>query len=217
MQKRVIVEKMKDQSNRLKHLLTEFSSEDNHSVVEIEQILKETEQLSRILSAYRFLTEHKEISTDINVHMKIMDAVNKQEEAKAVPIAIGIKETIKQPEPIIKFVEVPVKPVEKVEEVSNSVPEKLVETTLKEDISDDSIDNSNLKKIEFGLNDKYRIINELFDHNNAEYTTAINQLNMTHSWEDAENYLDSLKSVYSWKSELPLVKMLYTITQKRFQ
>ena len=212
MQKRVIVEKMKDQSQRLKHLLTEFSSDDNHSVVEIEQILKETEQLSRILSAYRFLTEHKEISTDINVHMKIMDAVNKQEEAKA-----ELKETIKQPEPIIKFEEVLAKPVEKVEEIKSSVSEKLVETTLKEDISDDTIDNSNLKKIEFGLNDKYRIINELFDHNNAEYTTAINQLNMTHSWEDAENYLDSLKSVYSWKSELPLVKMLYTITQKRFQ
>lgn len=217
MQKKVIVEKMKDQSQRLRTLLAEFVSEDNHSVAEIETVLKEAEQLSRILSAYRFLAEHKEIANDINVHMKIMDVVSKQEEAKAVPVVVGINETIKQPEPIIKFEEVVSKPVEKIEEVKTVVPEKIVEATTKEDLSDDSIVSSNLKKIEFGLNDKYRIINELFNHNNAEYTTAINQLNMTPSWEDAENYLDSLKSVYSWKSDLPLVKSLYAITQKRFQ
>lgn len=212
MQKRVIVEKMKDQSQRLIHLLTEISADDNHSVAEIDHVLKETEQMARILSAYRFLTEHKEISNDINVHMKIMDVVNKQEEAKA-----ELKETIKQPESVAKTEDAVVEPVVKEEEVKKVVTEKLTETTPKQDISEGSIMNPSFKKIEFGLNDKYRIINELFNHNNAEYTTAINQLNMTHSWEDAENYLDSLKSVYSWKSELPLVKTLYAITQKRFQ
>ena len=211
MQKRVIVEKMKDQSQRLMRLLSEFSADGNHSVAEIDHVLKETEQLARILSAYRFLTEHKEISNDINVHMKIMDVVNKQEEAKA-----ELKETIKPQEPVAKPEEL-VKPVAKEEEIKMVNAEKTIETTAKQDISEVPIINPSLKKIEFGLNDKYRIINELFDHNNAEFTTAINQLNMTHSWEDAENYLDSLKSVYSWKSELPLVKTLYAITQKRFQ
>ena len=128
-----------------------------------------------------------------------------------------IKEIVKPSEPIVKQEEVVAAPVQKVEEVKNLVVEKVVEPVAKQDVLKESSDSSSLKKVEFGLNDKYRIINELFNHNNAEYTTAIHQLNMTHSWEDAEDYLDSLKSLYSWKSELPLVKTLYAVTQKRFQ
>ncbi|HEY1040091.1 MAG TPA: hypothetical protein VGF30_11830 [Bacteroidia bacterium] len=209
MQKKVIVEKMKDQLQKLDHLLKEFSAAENHTVAEIEQVLKETEQLSRVLSAYRFIAEHKEISNDINVHMKIMDVVSKQEETK-----IELKEQAKPIEPAVK-------PVEKVEEKviveeKKTVPES-AEIKRTEDAIETPKSNSALKKIEFGLNDKYRIINELFHQNQAEFTTAIGQLNMTHSWEDAQNYLDSLKGLYNWKSDAPLVKTLYTICQKRFQ
>lgn len=205
MQKKVIVEKMRDQSERLKHLLTEFTTADNHSVSEIENVLKETEQLSRTFAAYRFLAEHKEISNDINVHMKIMDVVSKQEEAKA-----EIREQAKPIESVAKPVEVIGKESEIIEE---KIPVKEPEVILKQGSEKN---NNSLKRIEFGLNDKYRIINELFNHNTVEFTTALNQLNMTGSWEDAEDYLDSLKSLYGWKSELPLVKIVYATSQKRF-
>ena len=205
MQKKVIVEKMRDQSNRLKHLLTEFSSSANHTVSEIEAMLKETEQLTRILSAYRFLAEPKGISNDIDVHLKIMDAVSKQEEAKA-----EIKEQVKPIEPAVK-------PVEIREHKTEIKPEEKIQEKEPDVTGPENKNGVSLKKIEFGINDKYRIINELFNHNMVEYATAVNQLNMTGSWEDAEDYLDSLKNVYNWKNDLPLVKILYATSQKRFQ
>ncbi len=73
-----------------------------------------------------------------------------------------------------------------------------------------------IKKINIGLNDKFRFINELFKQNNTEYNVAYEQLNSLNTWYDSELYLNSLKEVYQWKETADTVKHLYSIIKKRF-
>ena len=72
------------------------------------------------------------------------------------------------------------------------------------------------KKLEISINDKYRMINELFHHSQQEFNIAIAQLNEVPEWSDAKLYLDSLVSVYGWDEEKDIVKTLFKISQKRF-
>ncbi|HWY36396.1 MAG TPA: hypothetical protein VNX68_17255 [Nitrosopumilaceae archaeon] len=78
------------------------------------------------------------------------------------------------------------------------------------------VNNTNTKKIEIGINDKYRILNELFDQQQIEFNVVIEQLNVTENWEEAEIYLGSLLEIYGWKVDNELVKTLYSLVQKRF-
>ena len=78
------------------------------------------------------------------------------------------------------------------------------------------IPSSQIKKINIGLNDKFRFINELFKQSNTEYNVAYEQLNALNTWYDSELYLNSLKEVYQWKETADTVKHLYSIIKKRF-
>jgi hypothetical protein len=208
MQKKVIAEKLREQAEKLQKLLPLLSSPENLQSKETENILLETEQLSRILAAYKFIGEHKELFSDLNVHLKIMENINKQDEVRTVTENTETKEEIK---PVVTP-----EPKKEVAAEKKPEPQKTAEPVHKEEkVGENKIITR--KKIEFGINDKYRMINELFHQSNPEFTAALEQLNMTETAEDAEHYLDSLKSLYSWKTEHPLVKMLYSLTQKRFQ
>ncbi len=72
------------------------------------------------------------------------------------------------------------------------------------------------KRIELGLNDKFRIINELFNQNSTEFNLAIEQLNLIESLENSEAYLNELKNLYNWKNDHELMLRLYQLNQKRF-
>jgi len=73
-----------------------------------------------------------------------------------------------------------------------------------------------LRKIELSINNKFRIANELFNQNQLEFNAAFQQLNSINTIEGALRYLESLKQVYNWKDENPLVKNFYALVQKRF-
>ncbi|MGZ3862041.1 MAG: hypothetical protein ACXVPN_06670 [Bacteroidia bacterium] len=73
-----------------------------------------------------------------------------------------------------------------------------------------------LKAIELSINNKFRIANELFAQSQVELQAALQQLNTITTQEDASRYLDSLKHIYKWKDENPLVKSFYALVQKRF-
>jgi hypothetical protein len=208
MQKKVIAEKLREQADKLQKLLPLLTSPENLQPKDTENILHETEQLSRILSAYKFIGEHKELFSDLNVHMKILENINKQDEIRTVTESNETKEEVKAA-PAVHKAEAT---TDKKPEHQKTNPEPLQK---EEKVGENKIITR--KKIEFGINDKYRMINELFHQSNSEFTAALDQLNMTESLEDAENYLENLKSLYSWKAEHPLVKMLYSLTQKRFQ
>jgi preprotein translocase subunit YajC len=77
--------------------------------------------------------------------------------------------------------------------------------------------NHEAKKLEITLNQKFQFINELFNQNATEYGLAIDQLNECATWQDADSYLLSLKSVYNWKDANETYKRLKEITKKRFE
>lgn len=73
-----------------------------------------------------------------------------------------------------------------------------------------------VKRIELGLNDKFRIINELFNQNSTEFNLAIDQLNLIENFENSQTYLNELKNLYNWKDEHELTKRIFILNQKRF-
>jgi hypothetical protein len=74
-----------------------------------------------------------------------------------------------------------------------------------------------LSPIVVGINDKFRFINELFSQNPAEFNIAIEQLSALQNWSESELYLNSLKSLYTWKEQQDVVKHFYSIVKRRFE
>lgn len=203
MQKKVLFEKINEQRSKLIEKLSSFDVVENLSPSELQGIIKELEFFTKDLIIATYLKENQEKHNELNVHLKIMENISKQEETKA--IISPVEKDVQKDEPEIKPIEIKqerVEPIASIEIQKETAEENKIITK---------------KKIEFGLNDKYRIINELFHQSPAEFSAAVDQLNLTDSWEDAESYLNNLKSIYSWKQEHPMVKLIYNFTQKRFQ
>jgi hypothetical protein len=109
----------------------------------------------------------------------------------------------------------------KVSEINVMMEEKaeqLVETTITEEKSDASVspEVKILSAISVGMNDKFRIINELFKQNGGEYNVAMEQLNSLNNWNEAEIYLNSLKMIYYWSDNSDVTILFYNLTKKRF-
>lgn len=213
--------RLKENVETVKQLLNDFSQKPSNSAVDTEHLLVAIEKLYRALSVNKFLQENKELSNDLNVHLKIMDVVNKQEEAKIEVVPSPKNDTIIE-EPVVVKIEpiIEVKPevvnTIKEEPIIEKAPELKTNASL-EEITAQAITNAKAaKRLEIGINDKFRMINELFAQNNVEYSTAIEQLNACSSIEESENYLNNLKALYSWKNDAPIVKTIYALNQKRF-
>jgi len=103
---------------------------------------------------------------------------------------------------------------------SNEVAEKIAEPVVevKKEVPEETKKEEGiiLKTIELSINNKFRIANELFAQSQTELQAALQQLNTITAQEDASRYLDSLKQIYKWKDENPLVKSFYALVQKRF-
>lgn len=105
--------------------------------------------------------------------------------------------------------------------IENNVAAELVnETPPPEQKEEKAVDRDlgevALRKIELSINNKFRISNELFNQSQLEFNAALQQLNSMNTQEEAMRYLDSLKQIYKWKDENPLVKNFYALVQKRF-
>ena len=212
MQNNTIKKQVKDLINTLKQQLDTFEADGHLTPKESEQLLATTENLYKNLVIYNHLVKQNDVAADLNVHVKIMEAAEKQQqqvienklkeeekkeiveetkkiepviERKIEPVVETKKEEIKIQEPVVQKVEAPQTPI-------------------------------NTKRIELGINDKYRIQNELFAKNEKEFKIAIEQLNSLSSWDLANDYLNGLKSIYNWKENDPLVKSFYALAQKRF-
>jgi hypothetical protein len=72
------------------------------------------------------------------------------------------------------------------------------------------------RKIEMGLNDKFRMINELFNKSTTEFNLAVEQLNLFDSLEKSQTYLEELKKLYAWKDDNELTIRFFQLNQKRF-
>jgi hypothetical protein len=98
-----------------------------------------------------------------------------------------------------------------------------IKTEVKEEIqSPERNDTANsesgsVRKLELSLNDKFRIINELFKQSSTEFNLALEQINTFNSYEKSKAYLDELKKLYSWKDDHEMTVKIYQLNQKRFQ
>lgn len=101
---------------------------------------------------------------------------------------------------------------------NNVMAEKAVEIEkeVKADKKAPVTEGSILRKIELSINNRFRIANELFNQSQVEFNAAFNQLNSINTLDEAMRYMESLKQVYKWKEENPLVKNFYALVQKRF-
>ncbi len=112
----------------------------------------------------------------------------------------------------------------KVMEKANSVtPTDTIATSVIKETANAIIANDHIegtvnvaRKIEMGLNDKFRMINELFNKSTTEFNLAIEQLNLFDSLEKSQTYLDELKKLYSWKDDHELTIRIFQLNNKRF-
>jgi len=155
-----------------------------------ENLQKHLNGLQEQLSVFKYLKTNKEISPSFGIHSKVSEAsIQSNPTIESAP----------KNEPVI---------------VESKIVEP-IETKIVETVSETKKTGS--KKLEISLNQKFQFINELFMQNATEYNSAIDQLNQTENWADAESYLYSLKSVYNWKDDNETHKRLKELSKKRFE
>lgn len=72
-------------------------------------------------------------------------------------------------------------------------------------------------KLLIGINEKFLLINNLFNRNDIDYKNAIDQLNTYHSIDESQDYLNQLAQRYEWNTESYACKRLYQILEKRYK
>lgn len=185
-----VLNKLKAQVKELTPTMELFADETIHpSVKDCELFKQQLIALQEVLAIYKYNKLEKEISPSFNIHAK----VSEKEIEVIKPIINDIKEDTKTP-----VVEEP--------KISHAVTQS----------NDDKHLATHHKKLNIGLNDKFRFINELFKQNNTEYNVVFEQLNSLKTWNECEFYLNSLKEVYEWKSTDDTVKYFYSFAKKRF-
>jgi len=210
MQTDILQKQLQTSLQELKTSIEKFEKHPSPSTQYAEQLHSAIHQANKLVSAYLVLKEHKDVSPDLNLHLKLMNVPTPEEK-------IAIIEPIKEQviEPVSVIVKEEVKPVE---EIKAPLIEKAVEPVV-ERIQPQFTETpvaKELPKIAININDKFRFINELFAANVTEYNIAIEQINAVANLSELNNYLNGLKSIYEWKDDSEVVKNLYALAQKRF-
>lgn len=201
-------QKLKEEAEKIRFHLQKLEEGEHLTSAETEEFLQQSEKLYRHLSAYHYLLKSKETAnTDMQVHLKIMQtvtAISEQQTADSEKHSQSPgQEGVMGDDKII----IPKQETENGEEKKQNIDKNLhAEVTNPKE----------LKNIEFSINDKFRMVNELFSQNQKEFQTVLQQLNSTDNMEEAEHYFNSLKDIYGWKDTNTLVKSLYMAVQKRF-
>jgi len=191
MQKALLIKQITEEIETFEKSIDVFKRQNHFTSIEANQALDKVERLYRALAAYAHIIKQNEISSDLNVHIKIMEAIEAKEEIK-----VQIENKVTESGQL--GLEIPGDEKEATKEIQ---PEKIKESS---------------KKVEVAVNDKYRFINELFGQNQGEFNAALQQVNASENLEDINRYLASLKQLYDWNEENPLVKTFFSIAQKRF-
>lgn len=231
------------ESRKIKLLnnLDEFDIK-NSSIEKINYLLADLSEVYQLVSATKFNLEfsqniiHNEETVNVNKEEK---TINEFTEKNSIDTEIKKTEHVvntEVTEPSIQVSEnintdtmksINSNPVETIQsetekiilaesDAINEVKSTISENIIHPESASKSVQNKTIKKIEFGINDKFRIINELFGQSQIEFNTAIEQLNSCVSIEESENYLNNLKIIYNWKSESQLVKTFFALNHKRF-
>ena len=204
MQTDILQKQLQSSLLELKSAIEKFEKHPSPSTEYAERLHTAIHSTNKLVSAYLVLKEHKDISPDLNLHIKLM-SIPTPEETKA------IIEPIKEP--------VLIEP--KVEEMKNEVktqdfPKEPVGEIIMPSVAEEKRELKEYPKMNININDKFRFINELFASNSNEYNIAMEQINTIISPEELNNYLKGLSSIYLWKEDNEVVKMLFSLAKKRF-
>lgn len=210
MQTDILQKQLQTSLQELKTSIEKFEKHPSPSTQYAEQLHSAIHQANKLVSAYLVLKEHKDVSPDLNLHLKLMNVPTPEEKTAIIE---PIKEQVIEPVSVV--VKEEAKPIE---EIKAPVIEKVVEPII-ERIQPQVTETPVAKefpKIAININDKFRFINELFAANATEYNIAIEQINAVTNLSELNNYLNGLKSIYEWKDDNEVVKNLYALAQKRF-
>jgi hypothetical protein len=208
MQTDILLKQLYSSLGELKTTIDKFEKHPSPSTQYAEQLHSAIYHSNKLVSAYLVLKEHKDVSPDINLHMKLMNVPTPEEKAAIVePIKQQI--VIEPVKEIIKPIEVVVTPV--IEKIIEPVIEK-----AEEPVAEVKPLAKELPKMSININDKFRFINELFASNANEYNIAVEQMNAINSLNEMMSYLKGLTSIYDWKEDNEVVKNLFALAQKRF-
>jgi len=176
----------------LKKVIEDFEKHHSPSSSIAEQLHYAITQTNKFVSTYLVLNEHKEISSEIEAHLTKTHVVS---DAKVIEVEKGkIEETL----------------------VMTEEQNVVLEPILTLEIKSEEIERVNHPKLNININDKFRLINELFSGNANEYQMAIEQLNATTNLHEANVFLNGLKDIYAWKEDNELVKSFMNLVAKRF-
>jgi hypothetical protein len=174
------------------------------SASDCERLQKQLCDLQECLAVFKFSQTEKEFSPSFMIHAKVSEkepaavkTEDKQDQQKAAETRPAEKDTPKD------------------SGAEEAYPKKEKPVSRSEAPATQS--NNKHKALTFGINDKFRFINELFSQNNSEYNIAFQQLNNLNSWNESEIYLNSLRNLYGWKENSDVVKYLYSLVRKRFE
>ena len=211
MQTDILYKQLTTKLDELKTAIERFEKHTPPSTTYAEQLHMAINEANKLISAYVVLKEQKDVSPDLNLHLKLMNVTGAQQE---------VKEQVKAE---IQVEKLEVKETPKVEVIPPAVAVKSVEVAepfvaekKSVDIVFEKPEVKTFPKLAINLNDKFRFINELFAGNVNEYNIAIEQLNTVNSMDEATAYIKGLKSIYNWNDDHEMVKNMNGLIQKRF-
>jgi hypothetical protein len=215
MQTDILLKQVLTSLTDLKTAIDKFEKHPSPSTHYADQLHAAINHSNKLVAAYVVLKEQKDVSPDLDLHLKIMSA----EQPKSQPILdIKKEEPVKEdvkPE-VVHVVEAPKEivqaPAITFEKEKVAEPLQMPQPTVTATVPV----QKDLPKLSVSINDKFRFINDLFSSNANEYSVAMEQLNNVGSKEEADTYLKGLKNIYHWDDEHEMVKKLYALNQKRF-
>lgn len=211
MQTDILYKQLTTKLDELKTAIERFEKHTPPSTAYAEQLHTAINEVNKLVSAYVVLKEQKDVSPDLNLHLKLMNVTAAQQEVKEqvkAEIQVEKSEVIEAPKVEVVQPVVEVKPIEIV--APPVVEKKSVEIVFEKP------EIKTYPKLAINLNDKFRFINELFAGNANEYNIAIEQLNNVNSMDEANAYTKGLKSIYNWNDDHEMVKNMNGLIQKRF-
>lgn len=201
MQSQSLLKQIHEKLQQLKGSVSTFENSLHPDLQQTEQLQQDLSEVHKLICAYEYVIQQKEEPGILNLHAKVSEKIQDSEPIKATEI---------KEEAVLKPVEPIATPVQEV------IVEKISAEVKPETVIDSPPPSKEYSKLNVNLNDKFRMINELFKSNALEYSIAIEQINTTTSWPDTQIYLNGLKNIYSWDEENEMVKKLYALSQKRF-
>ena len=210
MEKNAIKTKLQEKWNELNVQFSFLKNDTDLSSEQVRNVLSSSEEMTRLLSVYEFLLNLPSSQEKEESFSKESSEIRDRDENKSESAFVETKITSSE-----VFSE---EAVEK-DELEKEVENENSTTEMPTHVADFLVANPKpvfAKKLEFSINDKYRILNELFHQNQTEFNMVISELNAIENISQAELYLAKLCELYEWKAESSLVKSFFTIVRKRF-